>query len=52
MPTSDNHGGKNTMEDIDLREALVLKQLENLKVNETPGPHGLHSRLVKELSNE
>ena len=29
-----------------------MKQLENLKVNKSPGPDCLHPRLLKELSSE
>ena len=40
------------LEDIEINEAIVFKQLENLKVNKSPGPDCLHPRLLKELSSE
>ena len=51
MPTFDNYSGKNTIEDVEISEALALKRLENLEVNKSPVPDGLHPRLFKELSN-
>ena len=51
MPTFDNYSGKNTIEDVEISEALALKRLENLEVNKSLVPNGLHPRLFKELSN-
>ena len=38
-----------TLQNIDINEALVK---QNLEVNKTPGPDGLHPRILSELSNE
>ena len=41
-----------TLQDIEINESLVMEQLKTLKVNKSPGPDGLHPRILNELSNE
>ena len=52
IPAFENQSDDNSLEDIEINEAIVLKQLQNLKVNKSPGPDCLHPRLLKELSSE
>ena len=52
IPALENQSDGHSLEDIEINEAIVLKQLENLKVNKSPGPDCLHPRLLKELSSE
>eukprot|EP00112_Aurelia_sp_Birch-Aquarium-sp1_P011593 Seg2436.1 transcript_id=Seg2436.1/GoldUCD/mRNA.D3Y31 product="LINE-1 reverse transcriptase" protein_id=Seg2436.1/GoldUCD/D3Y31 len=52
IPAFENRSEDDSLEDIEINETIVLKQLENLKVNKSPGPDCLHPRLLKELSSE
>lgn len=52
IPALENQSGYILLEDIEINEAILFKQLANLKVNKSPGPDCLHLRLLKELSNE
>ena len=52
FPLFEDRSNGLTLQNIDINEALVKEQLQNLKVNKTPGPDGLHPRILSELSNE
>ena len=43
-----------TLQDIVINETIVVDKLknENLKVTKSPGPDGLHPRILMEVSNE
>jgi len=40
------------MDKLEINEAEILKKLENLKVNKSPGPDQLYPRVLKEVRNE
>ena len=38
------------LDDLDITRDMVLKKLKKLKINKSPGPHGIHPRVYSELS--
>ena len=40
------------LEELDITEEKVKERLESLNPHKSPGPDGLHPRVLKELSNE
>ena len=36
---------------IEINEATVLKKLNKLKISKSPGPDGMHPRVLKEIRN-
>ena len=38
------------MLDIQISEEMVLKAIRKLKTNKSPGPDGLHPRVIKEIA--
>ena len=40
------------LEELKITEEKVKKRLESLNQHKSPGPDGLHPRVLKELSNE
>ena len=38
------------MQILQIKEEIVLKSLQNLKINKSPGPDGLHHPFIRELA--
>ena len=38
------------MQPLQIKEEIVLKTLQNLKINKSPGPDRLHPAFLKELA--
>lgn len=43
---------ENHLTEIIITESMVSKKLKELKIDKSPGPDGMHPRLLKELSSE
>ena len=41
-----------TLTHVEVTEAQMLKALQSLKVDKSPGPDGLHPRVLKEVASE
>ena len=52
VPTVEEHQGIDNLEDINFTIDNVKKKLENLKIGKSPGPGGIHPRVLKELTKE
>ena len=52
MPTFEEHQGIDNLDDINFTADDVEKKLENLKIGKSPGPDGIHPRVLKELAKE
>ena len=52
MPNCEKKDLKKELKDIHITEEIVLKKLKNLDPTKSPGPDGVHARLLKELSEE
>ena len=52
VPTFEEHQGIDNLDDINFTADDVEKKLENLKIGKSPGPDGIHPRVLKELAKE
>ena len=52
FPLFEDRSNGLTLQSIDINEALAKEQMQNLRVNKTPGPDGLHPRILSKLSNK
>ena len=52
LPHLDERVVDNILQNIEITEELVFKKLSNLKQSKSPGPDGLHPRVLKELKAE
>ena len=50
MPTVNKKPLKHNLEEMVFTPELVRKKLQELKVNKSPGPDGMHPKVLKELS--
>ena len=52
VPFFEDRSNGLTLQDTEMNESIVMEQLKALKVNKSPGPDGLHPRILNELSKE
>ena len=51
-PNVENKNFESFLERIEITEEMVRKKLKALNQNKSPGPDGIHPRILKELSQE
>ena len=52
LPHFDKRSFTKELDNIEITREMVLKKLQKIKVNKSPGPDAIHPRVLKELSDQ